>query len=301
MALSRYADCIQHVQQSLPVLLECGQLNRFLLGRDLVAFNRLFLGDWGNALDVLDESIRSANKNAGPHRLANPQLVKAWVHLNAMDYRGVVELCANALPSFDDRFSLSHCYQGLLLQTAAELRLGPQDAAIAKLLDLRDRMDGHPVTLTWYWRIPLQFELVEAYLAKRDLSRARLEANRMLEAVLATAERTWQALAWDASARVALQEESIRRTENELKNALDVMEGFDLPLAAWRVHKTAALLSRLNGNGELLDFHLARVREVVLSLIKSLDLRPALQQTLRPSPAISEILGDDREMTAGSK
>ena len=155
--------------------------------------------------------------------------------------------------------------------------------------------------LSWYLRIHLQFELVEAYLAKRDLFRARLEANRMLQAALATAERTWQALAWDASARVALQEKTVHRSESELKNALDVMSGFDLPLAAWRVHKTAALLSRLSGNGELLDFHLAQARGVGVSLAKSLDSRPALQQTFRSSPAISEILGNNQEVAAGSK
>jgi hypothetical protein len=298
---SRYTDCIHHAQQSLPVLLECGQLNRFLLGRDLVAYNRLLLGDWGNALEEVDESIRSANKNAAPHRLASPQLIKAWVHFNATDYRGVIDMCANALPLLDERFTLDRCYQASLLQAAAELRLGPQDEAIARLHGLRDRMEGHPVLLSWYWRIRLQFELVEAYLAKRELSRARLEADRMLEAALATAERTWQALAWDASARVALQEKSVPRAESELKNALDVMSGFEVPLAAWQVHQTAALLSKVNRNGEVLDFHLARARKVVLALIKSLDSRPGLQHTFRSSPAISEIFGNGREVAAGSK
>jgi DNA-binding winged helix-turn-helix (wHTH) protein len=297
---SRYTDCIQHAQQSLPVLLECGQLNRFLLGRDLVSFNRLMLGDWGNALNDVDESIRSANKNAAPHRLASPQLIKAWVHFNATDYRGVIDLCANALPLLDEAFTLDRYYQASLLQTAAELRLTPQDAGMAKLHDLRRRMEGHPVLLSWYWCIRLQLELVEAYLAKRDLPRARLEANRMLEDALATAERTWQALAWDASARVALQEKSAPRAESELKNALDVMSGFQVPLAACQVHKTAALLSRVNSNGELLDFHLARAREVVLSVTKSLESRPALQQIFRSSPAVSEILGNDCAVVTSS-
>ena len=48
-----------------------------MLGRDLMAFNRLLLGDWGSALDTLDESIRSANKNAAPHQRANSLLLKA--------------------------------------------------------------------------------------------------------------------------------------------------------------------------------------------------------------------------------
>ena len=123
----------------------------------------------------------------------------------------------------------------------------------------------------------------------------------MLEAVLATAERTWQALAWDASARVAINEGDITRADGELKTALDLMQGFDVPLASWRVHKTAAHLSSLYSNLELRDFHLARARGVVLSLLKSLDSRPALREIFRYSPAVSETLGDDQEVAAGSK
>jgi len=298
---SRYADCIQRAQQSLPVLLECGQVNRYLLGRDLVAYNRFLLGDWGEALDMADESIRSATKNAAPHRIANPQLIKAWVHLHAMDYRGVVEMCANALPLLDDQFTLDRCYQAWVLQAAAELRLGTQDAAIAILLKLRDRIERRPVLLSWYWLIALQLELVDAYLAKGDLCLARLEADGMLEASLATAERTWQAVAFDASARVAIEQGDVGRADGELRNADEAMQGFDVPLASWRVHKTAALVSGLHSNPELRDFHLAGAREIVLSLLKSLDSRPALQQIFRSSPAVSEIFGDDQEVAAGSK
>jgi len=295
---SRYADCIQHAQQSLPALLEAGQVMRFLLGRDLVALNLLLLGEWGKALDMLDESVRSANKNAASHRAATPLLYKAWIHLNMMDYRGVLELCANALPMLDEVFTLDRCYLASFLRAAAESRLGSPDKAVDQQLDLRERITRHPVMLKWYWRIPLQLELVDARLAMHDLFQARLEADQMVEAALATAERTWQALAWDASTRVALREGNVPRAEDELRNAFDAMHGFDVPMAAWRVHKTAALMSGDSGNLQLRDFHLARAREVVTSLTNSLAARPELRQIFRSSPVIFEITGDDHELAA---
>ena len=46
--------------------------------------------------------------------------------------------------------------------------------------------------------------LTYVWLAKGDVMQAGPEAERFLELTLATAERTWQALAWETSARVAM-------------------------------------------------------------------------------------------------
>jgi hypothetical protein len=60
------------------------------------------------------------------------------------------------------------------------------------------------VYFDWYWRRPLVAGLTELWLAKRDLVRARGEAERFLEIALAAVERTWQGLAWEINARGAL-------------------------------------------------------------------------------------------------
>jgi hypothetical protein len=46
--------------------------------------------------------------------------------------------------------------------------------------------------------------LTDVWLAKGDVMQAGPEAERFLELTLATAERTWQALAWETRARVAI-------------------------------------------------------------------------------------------------
>jgi len=67
------------------------------------------------------------------------------------------------------------------------------------------------VMLDWYWRMLLESGLTEVWLAKGDLVQARLQAERFLEITLATAKRTWQALAWEANVRVAMTEGDIPR------------------------------------------------------------------------------------------
>ena len=62
-------------------------------------------------------------------------------------------------------------------------------------------MERRQVTFDWYVRISLELGFAELWLAKRDLSRAREEAQRFLSTAMATAERTWQALGFEVNAR----------------------------------------------------------------------------------------------------
>jgi hypothetical protein len=65
------------------------------------------------------------------------------------------------------------------------------------------------------------------------------QAERFLSITLQSAEHTWQALAWDVNARVAIVELDLARAQDCIANGLSAMEGFEVPVAAWRVHATA--------------------------------------------------------------
>ena len=59
------------------------------------------------------------------------------------------------------------------------------------------------VLLDWHCRLLLESALTELWLAQGDLAQARPQAERFLQVTQATEGRTWQALAWEAHARVA--------------------------------------------------------------------------------------------------
>jgi len=280
---SRYAESVKSAQETLSVLLEGGRVFRFLHGRDLLAINLAFLGDWGKALDILDEAISNARKNEAPSRLAMPLLFKAWIHLNAMDYHGVLEMCGEAMPNIGPSMADRH-YIATRLAASAEVGLDRPDAALERLLPTRDALDQHPTMLSWYWRIPLHADLVDAWLVKNELAEARREAERLLELALRTADRTWHALAWDASARVAVREADSERAIRDSNHALSAMEGYAVPLAAWRVHLTASTIDVQNA-----DSHLEQSREIIGLLVRSLESRPNLRQTFLSSPAVSAL------------
>lgn len=289
-SLSQYAQSLKNARECLPLLLEAGHFVRFLHGRELLAVNLTLLGQWGEALDSLDESIDQASRNEGLSRMAMPLVFKAWVHLEAMDFAGVARMCAEAMPLLDAPLLLDRRYIALRLAASAEFGLGRVDSALDRLLELRTSVGKRPVMMSWYWAVPLQLQVTEAILAQGDLKKARAEANRSVELAQAMEDRTWQALALEASARVALLEADGRRAEHDVESALRRMEGFDVPLAAWRVHGTAAKLYRRNGNSEMERHYFELSRNTVRSLAKSLGTRPALQQIFLSSTPISELL-----------
>jgi len=148
------------------------------------------------------------------------------------------------------------------------------------------------VTFDWYWRMQLELGLTELWLSKGDLSQARTQAERFLDTTLATAERTWQALAWEANARVALAE---LRTEHALKciaQALSTIQGFEAPLAAWRVHATAAELHACAKNRDLAEHYRNLSQATILKLANSLPKDEPLRNTFLSSRLVAKIVGE---------
>jgi hypothetical protein len=113
-------------------------------------------------------------------------------------------------------------------------------------------------------------DLTELWLAKGDLTEARIEGERFLEVTLATAERTWQALAWETNARIAILDANLDRAGDCIAEALSTMQGFEVPQAAWRVHATAAELSRAGNKSVSADHHRELSRATILKLTDSL-------------------------------
>jgi hypothetical protein len=138
----------------------------------------------------------------------------------------------------------------------------------------------------------LESGLTEVWLAKGDLVQARPQAERFLEVTLATKERTWQALAWEANARVAMAEGDVPRAQDCIVKALSTMEGFEVPLAAWRVRATAADLAQRAGDEELAAHNRELSRATILKLANSLPAEEPLRNTFLSAPSVSKVLGN---------
>lgn len=210
----------------------------------------LCLGELGRALEQFDFGITTFSQNANRYGSRTLQQVRAWTLFHCADFHGMLAQC-HAISADTESVHVSDAEQTvatetefrrhLLLQGLAEAELGDLAASYQHLLEAQRQMDDQPVMFDWYWRIMLDWGLANLALKTGEVSRAQQQVETLLEGVERTAERTWQGLAWETHARIGLQRRDATGAVNSIKRALAATEGFETPLADWRIHATAAL------------------------------------------------------------
>jgi len=306
---SEYRESHRSYADGLKMLLDADRVHPSLFGMGwepwqlFHLYDLIFLGEWGEASREIEESIATAHKNGDYFFRARAlEIARGWLHLLACDFAGVLTICESAVPVVRDPVLRAApgspppfpwpFRQSLVLRGWAEAALGEYDRAREYLFAARNDMDGQKTCNDWYWRMPLEAGLTELWLAEGDLTQARPQAERFLSLTLTTAERTWQALAWEANARVALAECDARRAQECIAKALSTMGGFELPLASWRVHATAFEFYGSAGDRDSAERHRALSRETITKLANSLPAEEPLRQIFLSAPVIRKILDD---------
>ena len=298
---SKYREAHRDVVESLAILTEGGEDNPYLstaywMSQFTSPWSLLFLGAWGEALREIQAGIAMVAKNGDYPRGQTLRVYQAWLHFHAMDFAGVVAICESLLPLATDPAWSPWRRLCLVLAASAETALGKHERALDRLSTARDEMDRQAVIHDWYTRMLLESGLTEVWFAKADLTKAQSQAEWFLKATLATAERTWQALAWEANARVAIAAVELDRAQDCVGNALSTMEGFEVPLAAWRVHATAAELYERTGYSALAKDQRELSRATILKLAHSLPAEEPLRRTFLSAPSVCRILGTAEEI-----
>ena len=138
--------------------------------------------------------------------------------------------------------------------------------------------------------------LTRAWLQSGQTANARVEADRVTEAALSTADPNLQALAWEARARVAIAEANWSDAEQSIDNALAVLTRFDMPTSTWRVHGTAWDLHRKTGRDDTAATHRARARTHISALAHSFDADEPLRQAFLNAASVRRIRGREQAL-----
>ena len=259
----------------------------------IVPWSLTFLGEWGAALREFDASIALAERNADSFGSGVLLLLRCWLQLFAMDFAGASSVCASILAAREPPGGMFGRHLCLTLSGAAEAGLGNHDVARERLLAVRGEMDRCVALLDWYSRFWQRWALTSLWLSTGDLARAREEAELFVANAGATDERTWQALAWDAHARIALASADLPGAQDSIGRALTAIEGFEGPVAAWQAHATAAAVARARGDAKAATHHRATSRDIVLRLADSLGSDDALRRTFLTAPAVAAVLHEE--------
>jgi hypothetical protein len=114
-----------------------------------------------------------------------------------------------------------------------------------------------------------------------------------LSLALTTTERTSQGLAWELNARVALANQDHARARDYIAQGVSTVQGFEVPLAAWPVHATAADIEDASGNIEPARLHRNLSRATIMQLANSLPEQEPLRQIFLSAPAVTRVLSRD--------
>src|SRR5271157_2053456 len=292
---SEYREALRSADEGFAILLESYEENPYLTWNfqiyvHLVVSCHWFLGEWGEALRKIEQRAEMAEKNGDRISATIARLERTWIQVDAMDFTGAQQFVESAHPMVAHIPSLRHYY--LIMASFAEVGLGNYRIALEYLLKCRDEMEQHPLMTDWYYRMLLQQALAEVWLSQGELEKARVEGEEFLKITLATQEHTYRALAFDANARVAIAEGELPRAQDCITRAVQAMEGYEVPLAHWRVHATAAELHRRLGNRDSADSHRELSRATILKLANSLPSDVPLRKTFLSAPVVSKILGN---------
>jgi DNA-binding winged helix-turn-helix (wHTH) protein len=262
---------------------------------DLASVYPIFLGEWGGALKEFAAALAEAQKNADDQRMLWLRVHQAWLHLHALDFRSVLEICQLVLAPLQvpELRAAPPGRRALILSGCASAALGDYASALEDFSAASSEMDRQTRFFDWYWRLPLAAGLTELWLATGDRARARLEAERFLEMALATTERTSQGLAWELNARVALATQDHARARDCIAQGVSTVQGFEVPLAAWPVHATAADIEEASGNIEPARLHRNLSRATIMQLANSLPEHEPLRQIFLSAPAVTRVLSRD--------
>lgn len=294
---SEYREAQHNAVESLAILVNRVEENPYLStaywqSQFILPWSLLYVGEWGEMLQEINVGIAMADRNGDAYRAQTLRLYQAWLHLQAMDFAGVVEICDSVLPLLAEPPRRPWGRFCLVLLGSAHRALGNHLLARDHLFTLRDELDHHAVIHDWIHRMVLQSALAELWLAKGDLQQARAETEKFLDVTQQTAERTWQALAWEMSARVAMAELDITRAQDSVAKGLATMEGFEVPLASWRVNAIAAEFHERAGDRELAEYHLGLSRDTIMKLANSLPPEEPLRKTFLSDLMVRKVLGD---------
>jgi hypothetical protein len=92
----------------------------------------------------------------------------------------------------------------------------------------------------------------------------------------------------------------LERAQEYIERAISTVSGFEVPLAAWQVHATAAHIEEELGALESACAHREQSRTTILRLANSLPDQEPLRKIFLSAPAVVRVLHSDAQPLAGN-
>ena len=250
---------------------------------------RLLQGRLGEALRIVREGRGLSEKDGGdPWGFI---IIEGWLRTWCFDYEGARQLAEFVSRADQEQHAVQRRTVSTLAAGYTSLMQEKFDEALRCFARIRDPRGPAVFFLHWYWRMRAELGATEAQLSAGNLAEARREADIFQKSAQSTAEPNLRALGWEMKARVALAGKDFPSARQFIDRALAIVNDFDIPATAWRVHATAWELCRCEGNDSA-TVHRSHARESIMRLADSFDSTEPLREIILRAPEVRRLVGN---------
>jgi tetratricopeptide (TPR) repeat protein len=228
-------------------------------------------------------------------------LGESWLRELCFDFEGVRRLSEIVMPFDAEQHAVWIRTVSRISSGYAELYRGNLLEALQCFSQVRDPRITPSFILHWRWRLRARLGVSEALLQAGDISDAHREADDVVASALAAADPNMRALAWEMKSRVARAENDFDGARVCVDHALAILDRFDIPVAAWQVHRTAWDLYTDLGDRESADGHRALAKELIMRIADSFDDGEPLRESLLTAPPVRHVLSEQGHQPHGSR
>jgi DNA-binding winged helix-turn-helix (wHTH) protein/tetratricopeptide (TPR) repeat protein len=284
LALGEYRDALKNAEARMT---GTPGATDFLLALGAKIAALLHLGRFGEVLQILQTRRKMAEQNG-----EDPWVFifrEAWLRTLCFDFEGARSLSRIIMHSNAEQHAVQPGAIAMLASGYAELNQGKYDAALDCFSRVRDFGITRKFFLHWRWRLSAHLGSCRVLLRAGRIAEARRETEDLLKSVLDTVDPEFHALAWEMKARVAMKEKDWNSAGHCVEAALAVMERYEVPLVAWRVHATAWDLYRIDDQSRG-DQHLRMAKELIMKLANSFAPGEHLRDTFLDGGPVSRVV-----------
>jgi tetratricopeptide (TPR) repeat protein len=285
-----YREALRIAEDGIQEIGETTNTVAYLLTLGAKAVALMHLGRLGEALHLMRVAIERAEKNGN-----DPWVLKireAWLRTVAMDFTGAQQLCDAMIRSNSGYPTGQPRAIAWFAAGNAAFLVGRHDEALNFFRQVIDEGVTPKFFLHWYWRMQARFGVAKVLLAMGKIEDARTETGQILDAALSTADPGLQALAWEVSARLAVAEKDEKGGEKSIRNGVALLEKFEIPMAMWRLDRTAWKFYLQAKDEKTAEAHRKRAESCILKIANSFAPDEPLRATFVAAASVRGILGE---------
>src|SRR6266436_3016658 len=262
MLQGHYAEALANLEAGIPKMNEPTSLvvHIFSLSGKTVAL--LHSGQLGELMRIVRSGREMAEKNGNPWIFV---FREAWLRTVVLDFDGARRLCNTIADTATAYLPRQPQTIARLAAGQAELEQGHHDDGSRYFEQILDPAITPKFFLHWFWRLHALLGLANVWLAAGSLG-------------------------WAAQARVSMAEKDWQGADRDIERGLAVLERFDVPTVAWRLHATRSELYRRSRNGDAAEVHRARAERVILSLANSFEPDEPLRRSFLAAGPVRRLL-----------